>query len=58
MGFSVCVRTRLGNVFAYKSEGAAAFRLLNKRKKYRIGFSRGPFQAALPTWDPVLTQIL
>jgi len=28
-GFSVCVRTRVGTLAVDKSEGAAAFRLLN-----------------------------
>ena len=41
-----------------KSEGAAAFRLLNSAKKHRGGFSRGPFETGPIASDRVLTQTL
>lgn len=44
-GFTLCVGTRLDNLFEYKSEGAAAFRLLNSAKEIAEALAAGLFVA-------------
>jgi hypothetical protein len=47
-GFSLCVRVRIGTLALHKSEGAAAFRLLNAAQLIDAASASGLFDVSSP----------